>query len=139
MGGPVAIRGQRPKPSFLKVIEGNRGKKHPIPTRKQEPTPEGPPEKPKDLKGAASKKWDALITRCFWLTWADSDTAAMYCHLYAQFEFNPIEISPARIAQIRALGSELGFNPTARARIGADNAKRDSAKADPADEFLGQA
>lgn len=96
--------------------------------------PEGAPEKPKGLRGVASKLWDTRIAKAFWLTWADSDKAAMWCFLQAEFYAAKGKMVAARVGQLRALGSELGFDPAARARIGGD-AKSKETK-DPASKYL---
>ena len=126
----MAVRGVKPKPTILKLVAGNPGKR-PIP--RAEARPEGSPEKPR-LPPEASRLWDARIARAFWLTWADSDKAAMWCLLQAEFYASEGAMIAARIGQLRALGSELGFDPASRARIGPD-AKTKETK-DPAAEFL---
>lgn len=127
----MGIRGQKPKPTFLKLVGGNAGKR-PMPAN--DPMPEGAPVKPKGLRGNASKLWDDRIVKAFWLTWADTDKAAMWCMLQAQWYASKGAMVAARIGQLRALGSELGFDPASRARIGG-NAKPKESK-DPASEFL---
>ena len=96
--------------------------------------PEGPPEKPPGLRGKAAQLWDSRIAKAFWLTWADSEKAGMWCMLQAEFYASKGTMIAARIGQLRALGSELGFDPASRARIGSD-AKPKETK-DPTAEFL---
>ena len=129
----MATRGARPKPTFLRIVGGNAGKR-PLP--KNDPMPEGPPEKPPGMDGEAGALWNIRIARAHWLTWADSDKAAMWCLLQAEFYAANGDITAARIAQLRALGSELGFDPSSRARIGADASPKEKSK-DPSIEFLG--
>lgn len=128
----MAIRGQRPKPTVLRLVGGNAGRR-PLPAN--DPMPEGAPIKPKGLRGVASQLWDERIAKAFWLTWADSEKAELWCHLAAELKKSKGKTIAARIAQFRSLGSELGFDPASRARIGG-NAKPKESK-DPAAEFLG--
>jgi phage terminase small subunit len=113
----MATRGARPKPTQLHVVAGSyRGDRHA--GRTGEPKPDGRPEKPKTLRGRASKLWDQFIARMDWLTWADTPKAQMWCHLQAEYERDPDRMIAARIGQLRNLGSELGFDPAGRARLG---------------------
>lgn len=128
----MAIGGRRPTPTILRVITGNPGA-HPIP--EDEPQPDGPVERPAKMKKTVAALWDKFIARAFWLTWADSPKALMWCHLQAEYEKSPTKMIASRIAQLRALGSELGLDPTARRRMGAgqSNGKQ---KKDPAAKYL---
>jgi phage terminase small subunit len=42
----------------------------------------------------------------------------MWCNLQAELEAAPDRMLAARIGQLRALGSDLGFDPASRARLG---------------------
>ena len=108
--------GRKRKPTILKLIEGNRGHR---PLNLDEPIPDGPIERPAKLKGRAAVLWDSFIARAHWLTWADGAKALMWCHLQAEFERSPKNMVASRIAQLRAVGSELGFDPASRAGLGA--------------------
>lgn len=114
----MAIRGRKPNP--LRLITGSHLKDRPLPAQceSESPIPGGPVEKPKSLKGAAGKQWDTYIARCHWLTWADGPKALMWCHLQAEYEKKPIDMIASRIAQLRALGSELGLDVASRDRMG---------------------
>src|SRR5258708_6938228 len=127
----MAIRGQKPKATHLRLIEGNAGHR-PLP--EGEPAPIGEIEKPPKLNGRAGALWDKFIARAFWLTWADGPKAMMWCHLQAEFERSPAKMVSSRIAQLRALGSELGLDPASRARLGAKDP--DGQKKDPAAKYL---
>lgn len=117
----MAARGRKPKPTHLHVIDGTlRGDRH---KRDGEPEPDGRPVKPKKLKGRksrASEIWDEIIERADWLSWADGPKAHVFCVLMAEFEKAPLKMPSARITQIRTLGSELGLDPSSRARIGGE-------------------
>jgi hypothetical protein len=112
----MAIRGKKPTATIVKLHQGTLrpGRANP-----EEPKPEGAVEKPKGLRGKASQLWDRFIGRAFWLTWADGPKALIWCHLQAEFERSPKDMQSARIAQLRALGSELGLDPSSRSRLGA--------------------
>jgi hypothetical protein len=127
----MAIRGRKPTATVIRLATGNPGKR-PIPAG--EPVPEGEIEKPPKLKGRAAELWDRFIARAHWLTWADGPKSMMWCHLHAEFERAPGKMQSARIAQLRALGSELGLDPASRARLGA---KGDNGKPkDPAEKYF---
>jgi hypothetical protein len=125
----MAIRGRKPKPTVLRLLTGNAGKR-PLPP--PDPLPAGSIERPDGLQGAAAALWDRFIARAWWLTWADGPKALMWCHLQAEFEADPAGMRSARITQLRALGSELGFDQAARTRMGIASPKPPS----PADEYL---
>jgi hypothetical protein len=108
------MKGRKPRPRYLRLIDGNRGRR-PLP--RPDPLPAGSIEKPAKLTKAAAILWDRYVTRAVWLTWADSPKAAMWCELQSQFERRPSKMLASKIAQLRAVGSELGFDPATRARL----------------------
>lgn len=109
------LAGRKPTATVIKLKAGNPGHQR-IPVG--EPIPQGAVERPSGLRGKPGQLWDKFIARAFWLTWADSTKAAMWCHLQAEFEKSPVNMVASRIGQLRALGSELGFDPSSRARLG---------------------
>jgi hypothetical protein len=111
----MAVRGRKPSATILRLATGNPGRR-PLP--QGEPEPGGPIERPTGLGGMPGALWDRFIGLAFWLTWADGSKALMWCHLQAEFERGPEKMIASRIAQLRALGSELGFDPSSRARLG---------------------
>lgn len=127
----MAVRGQKPKPTHLRLVEGNAGKR-PVP--EGEPIPKGEIQKPSKLKGKPGGLWDQFISPAFWLTSADGPKAFMWCHLQAEFERAPGKMVASRISQLRALGSELGFDPASRARLGVKD--NDGKPKDPAAKYL---
>lgn len=126
----MATRGRKPTATVLHLVTGNPGDR-PLP--KDEPDPGGPVERPDKLNKTVGKLWDKWIARAYWLTWADSPKALMWCYLHAEFERSPGKMLSARIAQLRALGSELGLDPSSRRRMGEGNGGK---KKDPADRFF---
>jgi hypothetical protein len=59
--------------------------------------------------------------------------AFAWCYLQAEFERKPAEMPAARLMQLRLIGSELGRDVTARARLGVDQR---CPKPDPADTYF---
>lgn len=114
----MAIRGRKPVPTHLKLVRGNPGRR-PLP--RSEPMPGGVPVRPAWLSGRGAELWAEVLRFGFWLTRADGYKLAAWCERQADFE-DPEERRKWRAAdrrEHRAAGSELGFDPTARARIGA--------------------
>ena len=139
------MRGRKPKPSKLKLIEGNRGKR-PLP--KKEPKPpisEKCPLTPRWLCPEAKKEWKRLapeLHRMKLLTQFDLAALAGYCTavarlIEAQHELieadrmikgargtpimNPwLRVENMAQQEIRKWGAEFGFTPSARARIQAE-------------------
>lgn len=125
----MAIGGRKPTPTFLRVVTGNPGG-HPLP----EPGPElGPIERPAKMVKRVAALWDRWIARAPWLTWADGPAALMWCNLRAEYEKAPTKMVAARIAQLRALSSELGFGDERGRRRG----KIGGEEKDPTAKYLG--
>jgi P27 family predicted phage terminase small subunit len=134
------VRGRRPKPTVLKVLAGNPGKRR-LPTA--EPVPAEPLGDPPEWMSEAQKEgWRYAIAhmprgllrsldRGVFTTWVVAEAA----HRQAAEAFakygpirkkqdgelapNPFELIMNRQAKIMLrAASELGFSPTSRARIG---------------------
>ena len=133
------MRGRRPKPTALKLIEGNPGKR-PLP--KDEPTPPVGATKPKGLGAVASRKWDELaplLTESRILTVVDAGALEAYCVAYEEYELAGQEIekngltilnrfddtveNPCVATRRKALNAmrqwaiELGMTPASRSRV----------------------
>jgi phage terminase small subunit len=129
----MAIGGNRPKPSVLKLIAGNPGGRR----LHDEPIPRGKPRKPAWLTGRGAELWTEVSGFGFWLTVADAYKLASWCDRQADFE-NPRKRSKWTAAdrrEHRAAGSELGLDPSSRARLGPLHDPHD-AQRDPASKFL---
>jgi phage terminase small subunit len=113
----MATRGQRPTATLIKLATGNPGKR-PLP--RDEPMSEDPPVKPEWLKGRGAELWDYLVRIAFWLREPDSFKLAAWCERQADFEKSKrrAEWTVADRREHRSLGSELGLDPSSRARIG---------------------
>lgn len=83
------MRGRKPKPTHLKILEGNPGKR-PLPDPREEPHPQATiPECPTWLDPAAQAHWAALapeLARLGLLTIVDGQVLAVYCQAWAEFE-----------------------------------------------------
>jgi P27 family predicted phage terminase small subunit len=136
------IRGRRPKPSRLKYLTGNPGKRSLNPN---EPMPEAAvPDCPPELGPAAKREWDRLVddlAKLNLLTSLDRAALAAYCGAYALWadateqiqKYGAMIKSPTgypvqspyiaianRQAEIMMrIASEFGFTPASRSRIAA--------------------
>lgn len=134
------MRGRRPKPTRLKLLTGNPGKR---PLNANEPTPLAAiPECPVELGAVARKEWDRLaveLSQLRILTNLDRAALAAYCGAYAMWaeateaiqKFGTMVKSPTgypqqspyvsianRQAEIMIrIAAEFGFTPASRSRI----------------------
>jgi P27 family predicted phage terminase small subunit len=134
------MRGRRPKPTRLKLLTGNPGKR---PLNDSEPKPEpAAPECPPELGPVARAEWDRLVgelTALRMLTNLDRAALAAYCAAYAFWadaienigKYGTMVKSPTgypvqspyisianRQAEIMMrIASEFGFTPASRSRI----------------------
>src|ERR1044072_4138156 len=136
------MRGRRPKPTRLKMLTGNPGKR---PLNADEPRPQVTiPEAPAELSPAARAEWDRLaaeLSALGMLTNLDRAALAAYCGAYALWaeateaiqKYGAMIKSPQgfpsqspylaianRQAEIMMrIASEFGFTPASRSRIAA--------------------
>jgi P27 family predicted phage terminase small subunit len=134
------MRGRRPKPTRLKVLTGNPGKR---PLNATEPRPEPVvPECPQELSEAARREWNRLapeLAKLRIVTILDRAALAAYCGAYALWaEANeaiqkygamikspsgyPVQSPYIAIANRQTeimirIASEFGFTPASRSRI----------------------
>jgi phage terminase small subunit len=128
----MAVRGQKPKPTRLKLVTGNPGKR---PINAAEPKPAGKPVKPAFVKGKAAKLWAEYSRIGFWLTEADSHALAVWCALGAEIEKDVARMNSSRISQWRTLSSELGFLPASRSRLHGGKEEDDSKDKDQRSQY----
>lgn len=126
----MALAGRKPTATVVKLATGNPGNR-PIP--QDEPQPVGALVKPPKIRGRASQLWDEVAALAPWLTSAESFKLHVWCELHAEFERSPRKMVAARIGQLRAAGSELGLDPSSRARLGKVG---DGKPKDPTDRFF---
>ena len=83
----MATRGRKPKPTALKVLEGNPGKR---PLNNKEPQPEKKaPRCPSWLEPEAKKEWKRMaktLEAIGVLTQVDKAAYAGYCQAYARWK-----------------------------------------------------
>ena len=134
------MRGRRPKPTRVKMLTGNPGKR---PMNMHEPKPELTiPECPTELGPVARQEWDRLageLGKLKLLTALDRAALAAYCGAYALWaeateaiqkygtmvkspSGYPIQSPYVSIANRQAeimmrIASEFGFTPASRSRI----------------------
>lgn len=139
------MRGRRPKPTRLKVLTGNPGKR---PLNPDEPRPQVViPECPPELGAVARREWDRLsveLASLGLLTNLDRSALAAYCGAYALWaeateaihkygtmvkspSGYPIQSPYVAIANRQAelmmrIASEFGFTPASRSRISTSSA-----------------
>ena len=146
------MRGRRPKPTRLKVLMGNPGKR---PLTANEPKPDvAIPDCPVELGEVARREWDRMapqLAALRILTHLDRAALGAYCGAYAMWaeateaiqKYGTMVKSPTgypvqspyvsianRQAEIMMrIASEFGFTPASRSRISAPDA-RDSTPLD---------
>jgi P27 family predicted phage terminase small subunit len=134
------MRGRRPKPTRLKLLAGNPGKR---PMNENEPKPEAAiPECPPELSPAARNEWERLVgelSALRMLTNLDRAALAAYCGAYALWaeateaiqkygvmikspQGFPIQSPYLAIANRQSeimmrIASEFGLTPASRSRI----------------------
>ncbi len=132
-------RGPAPKPTALRVIEGNRGHR-PIAKNEPKPTPILP-TRPAWLLPEAKREWSRVVAELAQmgiLTLVDRAALAAYCQAYARaveaerairkkgltftmkgyIQQRPeVAIANRAWQMVRAFASEFGFTPAARTRI----------------------
>ena len=137
MGGSKS--GRKKKPTLLKLVTGNPGRR-PINPREPEPAP-GEFIAPDWLDEEGRKKWADVLNNCRWITPVDADTLALYCDSYSHYlkaqrlsiktpvvktPEGKLSKNPAWTArneafqQMRSAGSELSLSPSARSGIRVD-------------------
>lgn len=140
----MATRGRKPKPTALKVIEGNPGKR---PLNKLEPKPENKaPKCPSWLEKEAKKEWrrmSKVLEALGILTEVDSAAFAGYCQAYARWkeaeeflskhgtifktpsgyiqQVPQVSIAQTYLKIMKDFCSEFGLTPSSRSRIVAND------------------
>jgi hypothetical protein len=132
----MALRGRKSKSLHLKVVTGNPGGRPIVPdvAADMSPTQDNQLDPPRKLLKREVELWDSYIRTAPWLTPHDVPRAFMWVKLHAEFEKKPAEMVASRIAQLRALGSELGLDPASRTRIGGSGEKGETA--DPSEKYF---
>ena len=139
----MATRGRKPKPTALKILEGNPGKR---PLNDKEPQPEKKaPRCPSWLEPEAKKEWKRMaktLEAIGVLTEIDMAAFAGYCQAYARWkeaeeflskhgtifktpsgyiqQVPQVSIARNYLQTMKDFCSEFGLTPAARTRIRAD-------------------
>lgn len=133
----MALRGVKPKPTeYLKLVGGDVTGRGEDPGANIEPEFDNGLEPPAKLTGRQLQLWNAYIRKAKWLTEFDIPRAYMWVYMHVEFERSPKKMVAGRIAQLRALGSELGLDPSSRARLGGEAAKAKPKVQDIAETFF---
>ena len=132
--------GRPPKPTALKLLQGNPGKR---PLNKREPRPEaGAPTRPEWLLPEAKREWNRIVpelVRMGLLAKIDRASLAAYCQCWARYveaqkdiethgaTFETatgylaprpsVGIANQMLQRISALSAKFGFTPSDRGRI----------------------
>lgn len=149
------MAGRRPKPTKLKLLQGNPGKRK---ISENEPEPEiCVPDPPDHLSDAAREHWEQVaceLAEAGILTRIDRDALGLYCEAYARWvhaneqiqKFGPLVKAPSgypmqspflaiankAFDQMRAMLTEFGMTPSSRTKVQVERPDT----ADPLDEFL---
>ncbi len=145
------MRGRKPKPTAMKKLEGNPGKRA---LNKKEPQPEAKiPECPRHLSGTARSEWLRIVKILYRLrVISELDRAALaaYCTAYADYvkaskelkkqgevirsgEGNSYQnpwmaIKKRSMDQMVKFGSEFGLTPSSRVRLRVEGADAEEEK-----------
>lgn len=137
------MQGRKPKPTALKVLAGNPGKRA---LNRAEPKPRVVmPRPPEHLSEDEKTKWKAVVRELHPLglvTTIDRDALAMYCVIYVRWMKaekivrekgevmktaagnliqNPyLPIANRALDQLNKLGAEFGMTPSSRTRVKTD-------------------
>lgn len=125
--------GPKPEPTALRLVKGSVRADRPM--NEQEPLPSGEAARPTFLKDRAAEIWDQyapdLQAQGVLTSW-DSHMFAVWCELVAEFERDRDRMNASRIAQMRALASSFGLDPSSRSRIVGNGGQQ----SDPAERYF---
>ena len=150
------MAGRRPKPTALKELEGNPGKRA---LNKREPKPTGTPTCPSHLDAEAKKEWRRISKELIaigLLTSVDRAALAAYCSSYSRWiaaeesiqKFGAVIKSPksgfpiqnpyvsvanTALDHMRKYAVEFGLTPASRSRLQVDLA---ASQDDPFEKFM---
>lgn len=112
----MAQKGRKPKPTHLKLVTGNAGKRQ---INALEPEIIGPlGDPPNGWKPGAAALWHEVVgcAPAGVLTKSDRHLVEITVRLLAQIRSDP-EVKAATVTQFRACLSEMGMTPSARSRL----------------------
>jgi phage terminase small subunit len=132
----MVIKGPPPKPTALKRLQGNPGKR---PLNRAEPKPTGPiGNAPTHLTSGAKRIWREVVAALpdGVLTVADRHQLELYAALrdWVRETMKEGDAPPTReIVQVRQLAASFGLDPASRTRLSVPEPTQD---VDPFAEFL---
>jgi P27 family predicted phage terminase small subunit len=152
--GHYSMRGRKPKPSAIKELAGNPGKR---PLNMAEPVPPpGVPESPMELSPEAQAEWNRicpLLIQMGVLSTVDTTALAAYCECFAQsvsatrivrkvgaviktptgypIQSPYVSVASKALEQMRKLLTEFGMTPSSRSRINATPPSTDKGTSNP--------
>lgn len=155
----MAVRGRKPKPTALKILEGNPGKR---PLNENEPKPPKANLRcPSWLEPEAKKEWKRLsvsLEAMGVLTEADISAFAGYCQAYARWreaeefiskhgsifqtpsgyvqQVPQVSIAQSNLKIMQSFCSEFGLTPASRSRIIAASGDNAAGEDDPMARLL---
>ena len=149
------MAGRRPKPTHLKLLQGNPGKR-PLNANEPKPSAELPPP-PDHLSDLAKQEWQRMgehLVKLGLLTMIDRSAFAAYCVVWTRWveaeealtKTGPVVKSPSgypmlspfytvanqSLSQLRAYLTEFGMTPSSRSRTTVGGKEQ----TDPLEEFL---
>lgn len=128
----MAIRGNKGKPPYLKLVTGNAGKRAiQIPNAVERR--QGPLKPHRKLTKAQAQLWEAFIDPAYWLTEFDAYKAWLWVSLAAQHDYDPESFGAMKLGQLRLLASELGLDLATRQKMGITTQQNE----DPNDKYFG--
>jgi P27 family predicted phage terminase small subunit len=154
--------GRKPKPSALKELTGNPGKRA---LNKNEPKPGGVPTRPSSLDATGKREWTRISRELIavgLLTSVDRAMLAAYCDAWSRWSQATKELQALRVTkgksvlvvgtktgypmqnpligiintaadQMRKFGTELGLSPSSRTRLAVESTRDPK---DPFEEFM---
>ncbi len=112
--------GRKPKPTALKLLEGNRGKRRIV----KEPEPDGQPLRPNWNDGEAIRFWDRNVPQLTELgiaTKLDQDALEMMCQTYAAWlaamQTDAVPDATKLFNSFWKIASCFGMTPADRTRL----------------------
>jgi len=138
------VRGRKPKPTRVKELEGNPGKRRLNTTELRPPVPAAVPYAPKFVNDEAKREWNRMVNILMGMglyTEVDHAALAMYCQAWGRWVVAERKLSvegeiitgvlggrcqnPWRyeankaFAQMRQMLPEFGLTPSSRSRLSA--------------------
>lgn len=111
----MALRGAKPRPAQLRIVEGTHRPSRHGPAEEAGKAAEasahafGAIEMPASFRGHAATAWRRYVAPAFWLDASREPGAIAFCKLWAEFMKAPADFPSSKHAQLRAYMAELGL------------------------------